>query len=87
MSSIFLVEKKGGQMRPVINLHPQRVRALPTFQNGGNPSPTGNAPAGQLNGKTTPSGRLPDGTDWGILPGLPPFSLEWQALMFHLPAI
>ena len=48
VSSIFLVDKKDGGHRPVINLETEFLCGFPTFQNGGNPHVKGPSKKGDF---------------------------------------
>ncbi|XP_040290011.1 uncharacterized protein LOC121002639 [Bufo bufo] len=61
--------------------------SLPSFQDGGDPSPTGLTSAGGLDGKARPEGCLPDGPSGQLFQGLAPVQVEWRGLEVHLSAI
>ena len=58
-STLFLVPKKDGGQRPVINLKkPQFIHTCPSFQNGGNSYPQKPVKKGRLACKDRPKGRF-----------------------------
>ena len=87
-SVLFLVPKKSGQMRPVINLKAlNQWVETPPLQDGGLDHSPGPAEAGRLVSKGGPEGCLPHGTSTSRPPMLPTVHRRGSRLPVHLPSL